>query len=75
MITKKMITLKVEQRDVDLILRCCNDMKWAINSMFETGNMTVAELHNVDDMFINIKSLLNIEDDGVYPNNYYRKIK
>ena len=73
MIKKKMVTIKVEQRDVDLILGCCNDMKWGINSMFEYGSMTVVELHKMDDMFRNIKSLLNIEDDGVYPNNYYRK--
>ena len=72
MIKKKMVTIKVEQRDVDLILGCCNDMKWGINSMFEYGSMTVVELHKMDDMFRNIKSLLNIEDDGVYPNNYYR---
>jgi len=72
MIKKKMVTIKVEQRDVDLILGCCNDMKWGISSMFEYGSMSVAELHRIDDMFRNIKSLLNIEDDGVYPNNYYR---
>ena len=71
-VKKKMVTIKVEQRDVDLILSCCNDMKWGISSMFEYGSMSVAELHRIDDMFRNIKSLLNIEDDGVYPNNYYR---
>lgn len=71
-IKKKMVTIKVEQRDVDLILSCCNDMQWGINSMFEYGSMTVVELHKMDDMFRNIKSLLDIKDDGVYPNNYYR---
>ena len=68
----KIVTIKVEQRDVDSILSCCNDMKWGINSMFEYGSMTVAELHKIDGMFRNITSLLDIKDDGVYPNNYYR---
>jgi hypothetical protein len=43
--------------------------------MFEYGSMTVEELHASNDFFLEVKKAFNIEDDGVYPNNYYRKVK
>jgi len=75
MIKEKKVTIKADQKDIDLILRHCNNVKWGINGMFEYGSMTVEELHSVADMFGCIKVLLDINDDGVYPNIYTRKVK
>tara|TARA_R110002012_G_scaffold14411_1_gene59595 strand:+ start:887 stop:1114 length:228 start_codon:yes stop_codon:yes gene_type:complete len=75
MIRKKMITFKVPERTVALILKHCNNVYWGLNSMFEYGSMTVEELHASNDFFREVKEALNIKDDGVYPNNYYRKVK
>jgi hypothetical protein len=75
MIKEKMITVKVPERTVGLIVKHCNNVKWGIDSMFEFGNMTVEELHAINDFFREVKEAFNIEDDGLYPNNYYRKVK
>jgi len=72
---EKMITVKVSERNMGLILKHCNNVKWGINSMFEYGGMTVEELHATNDFFEQVKEAFNIQDDGLYPNNYYRKIK
>ena len=73
MTKEKMITVKVSERTVGLILKHCNNVHWGLNSMFECGSMTVEELHASNDFFREVKEAFNIKDDGVYPNNYYRK--
>ena len=75
MIKEKIITVKVPERTMNLIVKHCNNVKWGLNGMFEYGSMTVEELHASNDFFREVKEAFNIEDDGVYPNNYYRKIK
>jgi len=72
---EKMVTVKVPERTVALIIKHCNNVKWGINGMFECGSMTVEELHAISDFFLEVKQAFDIEDDGLYPNNYYRKIK
>ena len=71
---EKIITVKVSERNMALILKHCNNVHWGLNSMFEYGSMTVEELHAANDFFREVKEAFNIEDDGVYPNNYYRKL-
>jgi hypothetical protein len=41
MIKGKMITVKVPERTMNLILKHCNNVHWGLNSMFEYGSMTV----------------------------------
>jgi len=72
---EKIITVKVSERNMALILKHCNNVHWGLNSMFEYGSMTVEELHAISDFFLEVKQAFDIEDDGLYPNNYYRKIK
>ena len=75
MIKEKMVTVKVPERTMNLIVKHCNNVKWGLNGMFEYGSMTVEELHAISDFFLEVKQAFDIEDDGLYPNNYYRKVK